>query len=77
MSAITPLTRFISVRHGFTEQCVWRPALGGYEPLRVAVTDGPLDAPDWMPAGSMQFNDSIYRKPFVFSTSINREGGLA
>ena len=62
MSAITGLTRFAMVRPGFTEQCEWRDALGNAEPLRVAVCGGPLDAPDWMPAGSMQ---SGYRHPIA------------
>ncbi len=45
-------TRVAMVRYGFTQQCDWRDALGGAEPLRVAVIDGPIDAPEWLPAGS-------------------------
>lgn len=52
ITALTPVTP--CVRTGFTEQCIWRDALGGAEPLRVAVTDGPLDAPQHGPAGSTQ-----------------------
>ena len=42
----------VQVRRGFTEENVWREALGGAEPLLCFVTYGPLDAPDNMPAGS-------------------------
>ena len=50
------LTRYASVRHGFTQYDEWHAALQDWRrgvnvPLRVAVTDGPLDAPEWMPAG--------------------------
>ena len=48
----TLCTRVATVRFGFTQECDWRDALGGAEPLRVAVIDGPIDAPDWLPAGS-------------------------
>lgn len=50
ITAMTPVTP--CVRTGFSEQCIWRDALGEFEPLRVAVTDGPLDAPEHGPAGS-------------------------
>ena len=57
MSSITALTRVTPcVRTGFAEQCIWRDTLGGAEPLRVAVTDGPLDAPQHSPAGSTVLN---------------------
>jgi len=45
-------TRVAGVRRGYTQECDWRDALGGAEPLRVAVIDGPMDAPEWLPAGS-------------------------
>ena len=44
----------VHVRQGFTEESIWRDALGGAEPLLVFVTYGPLDAPDHMPAGSLR-----------------------
>jgi hypothetical protein len=52
MSSITNLTRVAIVGRGFSEECVWRMGLGEKAPLHVAVTEGPLDAPMWMPAGS-------------------------
>jgi hypothetical protein len=52
VSTYSNLTRRAQVRNGFTEECVWRPALGDAEPLHIFITDGPLDAPTWMPAGS-------------------------
>jgi hypothetical protein len=53
MSSFSDLTRYAQARRGFSEECDWRDALGEREPLRVFVTSGPLDAPEWMPAGSM------------------------
>lgn len=52
MSAYSTLTRTAHVRRGFTEEDVYREALGGAEPLRVFVIDGPIDAPAHIPAGS-------------------------
>jgi len=43
----------VTVRHEYSEESIWRDALGNSEPLLVAVTHGPLDAPQWMPGGSM------------------------
>ena len=54
MSAFSNFTRYALVRRGFTEECLWREALGGNEPLRVSVTDGPMDAPNWISAGSVR-----------------------
>ena len=48
----TRLTHTTRVRQGFTQESDWRDALGGAEPLHLFVADGPLDAPNWMPAGS-------------------------
>ena len=44
----------VQVRRGFTEESIWREALGGSEALLCFVTYGPLDAPEQMPAGSMR-----------------------
>lgn len=45
----------VLVREGFTEQDIWRRALGDAAPLRVfAMLGGALDAPDVLPAGAMQ-----------------------
>lgn len=76
MSNITTLTRVTPcVRTGFTEQCVWRDALGGAEPLRVAVTDGPLDAPEHGPAGSTVLNVSYTGRVYGPATTYyHREG---
>ena len=52
MSAFSNTTRFAQVRRGFTEECVYRDALGRTEPLRCFVVDGPLDAPAFLSAGS-------------------------
>lgn len=54
MSAFSDLTRYAQVRAPFTEEGTYRDALGRAEPLRVFVADGPLDAPEWMPAGAMR-----------------------
>ena len=54
MSSYTTMTRRAVVRTPFAEDGVWRESLGGSVPLFVFVTDGPIDAPDWMPAGSMK-----------------------
>jgi hypothetical protein len=51
MSALSRHTCYASVRSAFAEEAVYREALGRAEPLRVAVIDGPLDAPEWIPAG--------------------------
>ena len=41
-------------REGFADQDIWRASLGDAEPLRpFASTDGPIDAPEWVPAGAM------------------------
>lgn len=76
MSNITALTRFASVRRGFTEESIWRDALGGPEPLRVHVIDGPLDAPEYMPCGSMQFN-VIGKQAFAYAPVVQRGGAIA
>ena len=44
----------VLVREGFTEQDIWRRALGDAAPLRVfAMLGGALDAPDVSPAGAL------------------------
>lgn len=55
----TRMTRCASVRRGFAEVDVWGDALqrnGVNVPVRVAVIDGPMDAPEIMPAGGMYSN---------------------
>ena len=43
----------IPVRDGFSEQDVWRAALGPFEPLHVVSHKcDALDAPQWLPAGA-------------------------
>ena len=74
MSHITTQTRIAMVRNGFTEQCEWREALGGAEPLRVAVTDGPLDAPEHGPAGSTRAYVSYSGKTYGTGTTWYRRG---
>jgi hypothetical protein len=54
MSYFSNQTRFASVRCAFSEEATWREALGGAEPLRVFVIDGPIDAPMYLPAGYMR-----------------------
>lgn len=45
----------VLVRPGFSEQDIWRDALGNNEPLRpFASFEMHLDAPDIIPAGSMR-----------------------
>ena len=51
MSAYTSLTRVALVRWGYSEEQVWRDALGP-QALRCCATDGPIDAPTWIPTGS-------------------------
>jgi len=41
------------VRMDYSEQAIWRAALGNSEPLLCHATYGPIDARDVMPAGSM------------------------
>ena len=52
--AYSSQTRTVLVRPEFTEQSVWREALGPQAWLRVGVIDGPIDARDQWPAGSMR-----------------------
>lgn len=51
MSGIHDMTRRVLVRQDYAEESIYRRALPR-EPLFVFVIDGPIDAPDWMPAGS-------------------------
>lgn len=46
--------RRVSVRWGYGDEAIWREALGRADPLHVASTTGPLDAPDNMPAGAVR-----------------------
>jgi hypothetical protein len=71
-NAYTSQTRLAHVRRGFTEEDVWRDALGNAEPLRVFVTDGALDAPEHLPAGSMR---SMKHGPYA--ESLLRPGWFA
>lgn len=59
----------ILARDGFSEQDIWREALGPFEPLRPCgcVTDA-LDAPDWLPLGSTHWC-SYKRKAIVKSVA--------
>ena len=62
----TEHTRYAAVRGAFSEFAVWHEVLQDWRrglnvPLRVAVIEGPLDAPEWMPAGSM--HNRINRGP--------------
>lgn len=68
MCAFSALTRYAQARRGFAEEDIWRDALGGPEPLRVFVTDGPIDAPDWIPAGSTRRAGSRCAEPWVTVT---------
>jgi hypothetical protein len=52
MSTFSGLTRYASVRTHYSEESIWRDAMGGAEPLRVFVCDGPLDAPAHIPTGA-------------------------
>lgn len=45
--------RRILVRAAFSEEAVWRKALGPAEPLLIFAAYGPLDAPEYVPAGAM------------------------
>lgn len=54
MSNFSDQTKFASVRCAFSEEATWREAVGGAEPLRVFVVDGPMDAPMHIPAGYMK-----------------------
>ena len=51
MRHITQQSKRVIVRKGYSEQDVWRGALGDHEPLLSFVTYGPLDAPGMMPVG--------------------------
>jgi hypothetical protein len=46
----------IPVRDGFSEQDVWRAALGPFEPLHVVGHKcDALDAPQWLPLGATRW----------------------
>lgn len=69
--------RRVGVRGVFSDEAVWRDALGGPEPLHVASTDGPLDAPESMPGGGMAgFNGTLTGKPHVQAVVVFREGSI-
>jgi len=64
----TILTKVSLVRAGFTDESVWRAALGNAEPLRCfAASIDSLDAPDWMPAGGMRSTNCPSREPLPIS----------
>lgn len=44
----------VLVRYGFSDENIWRDALGNTAQLFVCSIDGPLDAPEHMPAGAMK-----------------------
>jgi hypothetical protein len=47
--------KYAIVRQGYTEQDIWRDALGNSEPLHCfSVVGGIIDAPNVIPAGSMK-----------------------
>jgi hypothetical protein len=71
MSGFSTLTRAAHVRRGFSEECEWRAALGERAPLHVFVTSGPIDAPDYIPAGSTH-GGTIGGKRYGWSTVTNR-----
>lgn len=52
MSIYTDQTRRAVVRWEYSDCSTYRRALGGLEPLLALATDGPLDAPEYVPAGS-------------------------
>jgi hypothetical protein len=54
MSTYTRMTRTAMVLCSHSEESTYRDAMGGAEPLRVFVVDGPIDAPEWHPAGGMR-----------------------
>lgn len=43
----------LSLRPEFSEESTWRSALGDSAPLLVCADWGPIDAPQFLPAGSM------------------------
>ena len=46
----------IHARDGFSEQDIWRDALGPFDPLHVVGhKSGALDAPDWLPLGATRW----------------------
>jgi hypothetical protein len=65
----TNMTRRALVRCDYSQDAVWRPALGESAALYVFVTfECGIDAPDYSPAGSMKssqhgaFQSSIFRE---------------
>ena len=73
MSTFTSHTRAAMVRPGFTEEDIYRDALGPWEPLRVAVICGPLDAPEWMPSGSTRPGSKCGAAPTTHQRDGHRE----
>lgn len=51
MSIYTHLTRRVAVRWEFADCQTYRSALGDAEPLLALATDGPIDAPEYLPGG--------------------------
>jgi hypothetical protein len=65
-----PAARRVNVRKDYSAESVWRSVLS--EPLHVASIDGPLDAPDNMPAGAMRSTASATPQQAV----VVREGSI-
>lgn len=60
------------VRPGFTQEAIWRDALGNSAPLLIAADTGEcLDAPEYVPAGSMVSSRIAGYK--AFATFAGRE----
>jgi len=65
----------ICVRKEFTQESVWRKALGNSEPLLThADRTDCLDAPDFIPAGSTRHIHKFTPAFKAISTIVTREG---
>lgn len=49
----TVWTKRVLVRPEYSDESVWRETLGFHTSLYPFSTDGPLDAPDWIPKGGL------------------------
>lgn len=57
----------VGCRAGYSEESVWREALGGTEPLLAFATFGCLDATNWIPTGAHVGNQATSERPGAYA----------
>lgn len=63
----------IGVRRCFSEESIWREALGPCEPLLVAATYGCLDATNWIPTGGHDNSSACGPRPGMWDFRNKRK----